>query len=116
MNRDLAQTPGGIGFAAGMESLSEQLEPAAAREISAPRPQSRQVGENRQMTLSEVCDLMSQLIDRELEALAMAGAEAFAAQDMSRVEKTMRRTSKVKALRQQMQTVLSDWKAALTED
>lgn len=68
------------------------------------------------ITLSGACDIMSIAIDRELEALSKAGARAFEAHDFVTVERTLKKSTKIKQLRDKIHATLVEWKIALAEE
>lgn len=65
------------------------------------------------LTLAEACDLLSMTIDRELEALSRSGAKAFESHDFAAVERALKKSTKIKQLRDEIHSTLNQWKAAI---
>jgi hypothetical protein len=65
--------------------------------------------------ITAALEMMKHSVDKELESLAKSGARAFENQDMSAVERAMKRTKKVKEFKEQLGPVLSLWER-LEED
>lgn len=63
--------------------------------------------------VNQACDLLVKIIDRDLEGLAKAGAEAFTKRDMKAAEDAMKRTSSLNAFREQLSTLVAQWKEQL---
>ncbi len=66
--------------------------------------------------LHEACDILGRAIERELDLLSKAGAKAFEDHDFSKVEQLMKRTSKMKSMRDQMLNTIKEWKQKLGEE
>lgn len=96
--------------------------PAPPRTPTAPLPpqapaaptQPAQIGGN--MDFTQVSTALLGSVDKELERLTQAGMQAFASQDLQGVEKAMHKSSRLKALRGQMESTLKQWQASLAED
>ncbi len=65
--------------------------------------------------LNSALDLLGRAITRELDRLSKEGARAFENHDFAQVEKLMKKTSKVKAIREQILEQMSEWKKAMSE-
>lgn len=68
------------------------------------------------MDFTQVSTALLGSVDKELERLTQAGMQAFASQDLQGVEKAMHKSSRLKALRGQMESTLKQWQASLAED
>ncbi|MBX9724386.1 MAG: hypothetical protein K2X81_23455 [Candidatus Obscuribacterales bacterium] len=66
--------------------------------------------------LNEACDILGRAIERELDLLSKAGAKAFEDHDFSKVEVLMKRTSKMKSMRDQMLNTIKEWKQKLGDE
>lgn len=62
------------------------------------------------LSMTAACDLLAQSIDKELDNLSKAGAKAFESHDFSLVESLMKRTAKLKSMREQMIKTIDEWK------
>lgn len=60
-------------------------------------------------------DLLGRAITRELEKLSKEGARAFENHDFAQVEKLMKKTAKVKAMREQILEKMTEWKQLIAE-
>lgn len=65
--------------------------------------------------LNSALDFLGRAITRELERLSKEGAKAFENHDFAQVEKLMKKTSKVKAMREQILEQMSEWKKIMSE-
>ncbi|MBX9688435.1 MAG: hypothetical protein K2X27_17125 [Candidatus Obscuribacterales bacterium] len=63
-----------------------------------------------ELDLSAAFDLVAAAVDREIELISKAGARAFEAHDLSRVEVLMKRIAKLKSSREQMKATIAQWK------
>jgi len=68
------------------------------------------------ISVPEAFEIMEQAIDHELEALASDGAKAFQDQDMAAAEKTLKRTTRLKAFRERVKALLAEWQAFALHD
>ncbi|MBY0550883.1 MAG: hypothetical protein K2W95_26630 [Candidatus Obscuribacterales bacterium] len=66
--------------------------------------------------LSTACDLLISAVDKELQNLSKAGAKAFGDHDFIAVEQTLRKSTRVKSLRDEIMQTVSQWKQRLAED
>lgn len=66
--------------------------------------------------LSSACDLLMNAVDTELQNLSKAGAKAFGDHDFIAVEKTLKKSTRVKSLRDEIMQTVSQWKQRLEED
>ncbi|HEY9791581.1 MAG TPA: hypothetical protein V6D22_14355 [Candidatus Obscuribacterales bacterium] len=82
------------------------------RKQSAAAAQGQFAGEP---TVDAAIAALNAAVNKELEKLSIAGAEAFSKQDMVLVEQIFRKTTKVRDLHSQMSTLLEQWKRAFQE-
>jgi hypothetical protein len=68
-----------------------------------------------QPSIDTVIDLLNRVINVELEKLSAAGAEAFSKQDLASVEKSFKRSTRIKELHAQMVASMQHWKQALKD-
>jgi hypothetical protein len=68
------------------------------------------------LTLTGALDLFARVVDRELDQLSRAGARAFETHDFNAVEQTLKKSTKVKQIRDKVHATVQDWKKALAED
>lgn len=93
----------------GRAPVSSVVEKSAASEITAG-------GANlSSLTMAEACDLLTRSIDNELDVLSRNGAKAFESHNFAEVEKLMKRTAKLKAMREQIIETVNSWKKSLEE-
>ncbi len=88
--------------------------PVAQSEFEEKRPSEAATGSS--PGIAEACDIFIRAIEKELQTLSKAGAKAFEDHDFSKVEVLMKRTSKMKGLRDQMLSTVKEWKKILQED
>jgi hypothetical protein len=62
------------------------------------------------------CDILLRSVDQEIELATKSGAEAFTTHDFERAQRAMKQTMKLKAFRDKVLGLLSEWKAANTDD
>ncbi len=67
-------------------------------------------------SLSAACDLLAAALDRQLGVLSRAGAKAFETHDFAAVERTLRKSTKMKQLRDEIHSTIAEWKEAFLED
>lgn len=68
-----------------------------------------------ELTIAQACDLLGRSIGKELDSLSHAGAKAFENHDFQEVERLMKRTAKLKEMRDKMLATITEWKRALDE-
>lgn len=66
-----------------------------------------------QVTLAQAFEILARALENELNVLSKAGAKAFETHDFGQVELLMKRTAKLKSMRDQMSSTISEWKRAL---
>ena len=66
-------------------------------------------------TMEMVVDMLNQVVGRQLEKLSAAGAEAFARQDLPGVERSFKRSTRLKELHAQMSAALMQWQQAIKD-
>ena len=70
--------------------------------------------DGKEINVSQACDLLVGVIERDLEVLSKEGAEAFTKRDMKAAEEVLKRSSKLNAFREQVSTLMSEWKDQLS--
>jgi len=95
---------------------SSGAQPKATMRSAAPNAVSAKVipVKNR-CPITEFIDTLPSAFAEELERQSAAGQAAFASQDMAAVEQTIKRTNKIKALRDEVKEQADGWKAKLKE-
>ncbi len=68
-----------------------------------------------EIDMAKACEILSKSIDFELEKLSKLGAKAFEQHDFSEVEKLMKKTSKLKSMRDEIANTINEWKKMLAE-
>gem|GEM_PF-3038791 len=68
------------------------------------------------LSLVEAWNSMVKAIDGELDALAAAGSQAFANNDMTAAQKAMRRTERLQSMQADMASAFERWKASSSEE
>lgn len=63
----------------------------------------------------QALDLVLRSLDRELERMSQDGASAFVRQDMTEVERNMRRTNKFKSIREKIVSDVADWRRLMQQ-
>jgi hypothetical protein len=112
-----------------LEKTEAQAPPAEAKptQAAAPASDGGQKGsgcgldsggddlmvDGKNIDLGQACDLLVKIIDRDLEGLARTGAEAFTKRDMKAAEDAMKRTSTLNAFREEVSSLVAQWKEQL---
>jgi hypothetical protein len=101
-------------------STPSKPKPAAPTEenlaATQPRLTKSAVSKAASGQIEAALDQLQKAFGDELETLAASGQAAFAKQDMATVEKIFQRTNKIKQLRDQANSQIASWKAALKSD
>lgn len=90
----------------------EEIEPASLSGLLKENHSNTEENEMLKMedgNITAALEMMKHSVDKELDSLAKAGARAFENQDMSAVERAMKRTKKVKEFKEQLGPVLALW-------
>jgi hypothetical protein len=60
--------------------------------------------------------MLLKAVDKELENLSRAGAKAFESHDFIAVEQTLKKSTRIKLLREQIQSTVGEWQRVLSDD
>jgi hypothetical protein len=90
--------------------MAKPAQAAAPAAKPAPQPSTTAGG-----SLESAFEQLRSAFEAELEKLAKEGQDAFARQDMARVEKIFTRTNKLKQMREEASAQIDKWKAALKD-
>jgi hypothetical protein len=110
--------PGGAGSPRDRQHgpTQELLTPQFA---SAPPPLNLQSVsaeiEQGALDIPKALGALNAALDRELQILSQAGARAFASQDLAAAESNLKKTAKVKAFREKVLSLASEWDDLLNE-
>lgn len=66
-----------------------------------------------QVSLAQAFDILAHALNNELDQLSKAGARAFETHDFAKVELLMKRTAKLKSMKDQMAATINEWKRLL---
>ena len=69
--------------------------------------------DGKDINLTQACDLLVGVIDRDLEGLAKAGSDAFTSRDMKAAEEALKKSATLNNFRDQVAALLAQWKEQL---